>query len=131
MGWPLQRRFRLIVEGTRGANGNFQAMHKRNRSPELTVAYFKELASPTGMQFVRDLFIHFGKPTTLRRLGLAVTGDDVPLDCSKAVAKQRIDEEAECLLLSFDFQIALCSNYVRRMFWHQEGISGAKRISDL
>ena len=124
-GWKLQRKIRLIQEGTRSSERFYVKHHEGCRSDEKTLAHYQDLTDiKEGLEHARGTFTNIANIKTQAVLGLVTTDADLPLVVTAAHAQRIIDEDNEFLHFAFNFQCAMVFLQVRKSLWNQEGCPG-------
>ena len=121
-GWKLQRKIRLIQEGTRSSDRFYVKHHEGCRSDATTLAHYQSLTDVSeGLEHARGTFANLANIKTQAVLGLVTTDADLPLVVSPAHAQRIIDEDNEFLQFSFSFQYAMVFLQIRKALWNQGG----------
>ena len=125
-GWGLQRKIRLIKTVTHSADRHFHWLHTGSRGQVASLDHFAYLASPRGLDHVRQVFFEIEACKTLRYLGMATVDSDLPAILSRERAKLYISNESTLYQQDFKVKVALAGTLLRRSLWHTEGLPGPR-----
>ena len=123
-GWGLQRKIRLIKTATHSSERRFHYLHTGSRGQAASLQHFSYLASPRGLDHVRQVFIEFENCKTLRYLGMITVDSDLPYILDKSRATQFVLNESSLYQQDFKVKVALSGALLRRSLWHTEGLPG-------
>ena len=121
MGWPLQRKLRILMIAARASHRQYAAGHKNNRGEEGSISFAKSRAGGSALQYLADTFRETRDAEAMRFMGIDAEEGDILLAGSSEAS---IDDECDHAVFLMHTMFCVVGAALVSNLWWSEGMPG-------